>query len=195
MLQKQLLTKETGWDFNNLYTGDGVVILKNVLSVNDVTHIVADIARQQFVLKEHQEINNGQEHCQYSHLLLIDMYQKVVAALPLNALATSLDCSCTKYPVSLSGSAFHKDFSWNTGFVLTFFFGETVFCVADTREGGNTRVYTVKAGDAVVMRAPRNYSATEIALRPIHAIGVVPNILYTFEIRQVDQLRKKLLEK
>ena len=147
-----------------------------------------------FILKDHQEINNGQEYWNCSNgeyhnnptvKKLLELYRGIRLHFPSELKDTKLEYGFTRYPISKSGAAFHRDFSRNVNCIVTFFFGETTLYIADNKDGLNSREYQISAGDIIVMRAPRGTSSVEKEKRPVHAIGVVPEVLYTFEIREV----------
>jgi hypothetical protein len=148
-----------------------------------------------FVLKDHQEINNGQEYYNCTGIgdeqieKLLQIYHSIQKSFSCEIKETVLEYGFTRYPVSRQGSAFHRDFSSNVRCVVTFFFGETSLIAAK-----NKKEYMVSCGDIIVMRAPRNYMKEEVSMRPVHAIGRVRETLYTFEVREVDMRRRSAIK-
>lgn len=105
---------------------------------------------------------------------------------------TSLECGFTEYPASDQGAEFHLDFSRNVTCTITFFSGYTIFYMADDKQGKNLKKFPIRPGDVLIMRAPRSVSKSERAMRPIHAIGIVPEKFHAFEVREtVVKIKKK----
>lgn len=186
MHKKLSSTKETGWDFDGLYDErhNGIVVLSGVIPQKKIAEIVMHIETLPFVPKEHQHINNGQEQCCYVEPYLIEIYEQIRRVIPKHPRSV-LDYSCTKYPISEQGAYFHRDFSWNVNCIVTFFFGATTVAVAEDKLGLNKKEYPVYAGDILIMRGPRDTTESEKSLRPIHAVGEVPTLMYAFEVREV----------
>ena len=171
----------------------GVLIVRDSFIVEQKTLTL--LAGCSWILKDHQEINNGQEHF-VPTIGDIALQQKIrkflekaadIKKILIDGDSTGIiEYGFTRYPVSTQGALYHKDFSKNKNCIVTFFFGPTTFCVADNKTGLYERRYEIQPGDILLMRGPRDDSEREKALRPIHKIGKVPQILYTLEIREID---------
>lgn len=182
-----------------------VYIVRDEHIAKAVLRIAEDIQHKAFSIKEYPHINNGQK---YYHLE-VPQHTKtktdlaVMTLIELESLVRSKVATCfpgtimeygfTQYPVSTLGASLHKDFSYNMNCTITMFFGATSMYVVDSSD--TKREYQINKGDIVIMRAPRDYTKEEIAMRPLHGIGPVAESLIAFEAREVNLERKKLIKK
>lgn len=162
----------------------GIIIIHDEILGKKIIQEFKKIVHEKFTLKDHQDINNGQYYYSGDNKVFLKIYNDLRKRFPSTEAETILDCSFTKYPVSNQGAEYHQDFSKNMICTVTFFSGYTECLVADTKQGKNRIVLPIRPGDILIMRAPRNNSESEKLLRPIHAIGTVPDVLYSYEIRQ-----------
>ncbi len=171
----------------------GVLILRDSKFFSKLLFVLSKEDEIQFHLKDHQEINNGQEYVVVDNEIsgyLLKIYEKIQMKFPSELSTAHIEYAFTKYPISEQGAEFHIDFSYNMNFITTFFFGDTVFLIADDKSGTNKKEYQMHAGDILIMRGPQNQTDEEKSKRPIHAIREVKEILLTFEVRQVHKIKK-----
>lgn len=185
----------------------GIIIIRDSLISTQILGLIKKVKHRKFSLKEYSHINQGQKYYNFDLPLvqktgsdfatksLIDIEAIIRSKLSNKHPDTILEYGFTHYPTSSKGANFHLDFSYNMNCTITFFFGATTMIIADTKQGENRKVYEIKPGDIVVMRAPINFSKDEIALRPIHAVGLVDKPFLAFEVREVNLERKNNVRK
>jgi hypothetical protein len=177
----------------------GVIVLRDKAIASRMMTLYESVEHKEFELKEHQDVNNGQKHylfylherhLDFGLLGLLELYKWVRRPFGIYSRKTKLDYGVTEYPESGEGAKLHADFSYNVQVVVTMVFGETEFVVACDKEGNVSKTYSLLAGDILFMRAPRNQTVAERAMRPVHGFGKVTKTTHTLEIREVDSKRK-----
>lgn len=171
----------------------GVIIIHDPEIIPLVTRAFSAARNRPYCLKNFQHINNGQHVsvCNPENKSdsptreLLDIHQTIKNYFSVFSCNGRIECGFTKYPKSKNGSAFHQDFSKNINLTITFFDSACMFHVADNKSGMNAREFPIRCGNILIMRGPRNSSTQEKNLRPIHAVGLVPNEMITFEVREV----------
>ena len=164
---------------NKFYEPDhsGIIIIHDEKLSKKILAEFRKIKHEKFILKDHQNINNGQSSYSANNPLFMKIYQGIRKRIPWASENTTVESSFTKYPISNQGATPHRDFSHNLVCTITFFSNYSEFKT-------HKICLPIRPGDILIMRAPRDNSVLEKSLRPIHAIGIVPETMYTYEIRQ-----------
>jgi len=182
----------------------GILIVRDRVISKALLCITKKIEHGAFTLKEYPHINNGQTYYHFvpTEALMktgdlavksfVELEQLIRSKIAVRIPESEMQYGFTRYPVSMQGAAFHIDFSYNGNCTITFFFGYTSIFVAQNKNGEGKVKYGIEPGDIVIMRAPRDTSSEEIALRPIHAVSSVSEAFYAFEAREVNMIKKNL---
>lgn len=189
----------------NLLDNTSICIVRDEHIAKALLRITREVQHQAFSIKEYPHINNGQN---YYHLeasqhtktktdlavtTLIKLESLIRSKVATRFPGTIMEYGFTQYPASSLGASLHKDFSYNMNCTITMFFGATSMYVADSSD--TKKEYQINEGDIVIIRAPKNHTKEEIAMRPLHGIGPVSQSFIAFEAREVNLERKNLIKK
>ncbi len=182
---------------SNLYDPDhiGVMSIRCILDTSDLQQIrnVFDMSAKHFYpLKSGNVTRWDLLESDFHKYPLLELCRKKFRKI-INKISTELEINsiykekfCVMfYPEGSAGIKPHRDSIHSVNCVVIFIIsGNSTFFAVKDMEGKNVIGFPARAGDAILMRGPRNINDT--LSRPIHYVNKVPEPRYVMICRHVD---------
>lgn len=211
------ITREKVRDFYAPHT-DGIIHIKNALyTILNKEQLLEWYEKKwpTFEKKEEKYIQNSQEvgvayHGVFESLSRITDQQEIALHMLFHKIREGikqystvpfesgdlLEVKSMKYAVSNLGIGAHKDMSSDRNVIVVLnLYGTTTFYTATDKNRSNEKAYLIEPGDIVIMRAPRNMSKAERALRPIHYILDIAEPRAALIFREIDTVAAAIVNK